>query len=181
MIKKMIIGIFAGGICGLFGTGGGMILVPAFVYMLDIEPKRARATSLCCMLVMVITSSIFYYSNNYINLFQDFYYPDGTQPTWKEIDTLQRMFMKWFNKLRLQQIVAFPVETFAMVHDGKDIVYPYKGELIDLNLPPSNSFYLKVITFIKRVIAVRKIKKKYHIFRYYDILYYRLFQKDLYH
>ena len=30
--------------------------------------------------------------------------------------------MKWFNKLRLQQIVAFPVETFAMVHDGKDIV-----------------------------------------------------------
>ena len=39
-----------------------------------------------------------------------------------EIDTLQRMFMRWFNKLRLQQIVAFPVETFAMVHDGKDIV-----------------------------------------------------------
>ena len=30
--------------------------------------------------------------------------------------------MRWFNKLRLQQIVAFPVETFAMVHDGKDIV-----------------------------------------------------------
>ena len=55
-------------------------------------------------------------------MFKDFYYPDGTQPTWKEIDTLQRMFMKWFNKLRLQQIVAFPVETFAMVHDGKDIV-----------------------------------------------------------
>jgi len=30
--------------------------------------------------------------------------------------------MKWFNKLRLQQIVAFPVETFAMVHDGNDII-----------------------------------------------------------
>ena len=67
MIKKMIIGILAGGICGLFGTGGGMILVPAFVYMLNIEPKKARATSLCCMLVMVITSSIFYYQSNYIN------------------------------------------------------------------------------------------------------------------
>ena len=32
------------------------------------------------------------------------------------------MFMKWFNKLRLQQIVAFPVETFAMVHDGNNII-----------------------------------------------------------
>ena len=63
----MVIGILAGVICGLFGTGGGMILVPAFVYMLKIDPKRARATSLCCMLVMVITSSIFYYQNHYIN------------------------------------------------------------------------------------------------------------------
>ena len=67
MIKKIIIGILAGIICGLFGTGGGMILVPAFVYLLKIEPKKARGTSLCCMLVMVITSSIFYYRNDYIN------------------------------------------------------------------------------------------------------------------
>lgn len=66
-MKKIIVGTLAGTICGLFGTGGGMILVPAFVYMLKIEPKRARATSICCILVMVITSSIFYYKNNYIN------------------------------------------------------------------------------------------------------------------
>ena len=66
-IKTAIIGGLAGIICGLFGTGGGMILVPAFIYMLDIEPKKARATSLFCMLVMVIVSSIFYYKNNYID------------------------------------------------------------------------------------------------------------------
>ena len=67
MIRKIIIGLLAGTICGLFGTGGGMILVPSFVYMLNIEPKKARATSLCCMLVMVITSSFFYYKGDYIN------------------------------------------------------------------------------------------------------------------
>lgn len=67
MIKKMIIGLLAGIICGLFGTGGGLILVPAFIYILKIENKKARATSLCCMLTMVITSSIFYYKSNYIN------------------------------------------------------------------------------------------------------------------
>ena len=67
MIIMVIVGLLAGVICGLFGTGGGKILVPAFVYILKIEPKRARATSLCCMLVMVITSSIFYYRSNYIN------------------------------------------------------------------------------------------------------------------
>jgi ribonucleoside-triphosphate reductase len=68
-------------------------------------------------------TNISYYDKTYYeSLFKDFYYPDGTQPTWKEIDTLQRMFMKWFNQLRLKQVVAFPVETLAMVHDGKDIV-----------------------------------------------------------
>lgn len=67
MLKKILIGLLAGMICGLFGTGGGMILVPAFIYMLKIEPKKARGTSLCCMLVMVITTSIFYYKNNYID------------------------------------------------------------------------------------------------------------------
>ena len=57
MAKKIILGLIAGTICGLFGTGGGM---------LKIEPKKARATSLFCMLIMVIVSSIFYYKNNYI-------------------------------------------------------------------------------------------------------------------
>ena len=55
-------------------------------------------------------------------MFRDFYYPDGTQPTWEEINTLQKMFMKWFNDLRRKQVLAFPVETLAMVHDGKDII-----------------------------------------------------------
>lgn len=67
MILKIMIGLLAGIICGLFGTGGGMILVPSFIYLLKIEPKKARATSLCCMLAMVIASSFFYYKNNYIN------------------------------------------------------------------------------------------------------------------
>lgn len=67
MSKKIIIGVLAGTICGLFGTGGGMILVPAFIYVLKIDPKMSRATSLFCMLAMVITSGIFYYKSNYIN------------------------------------------------------------------------------------------------------------------
>lgn len=68
-------------------------------------------------------TNISYYDHTYFeSLFGEFVYPDGTKPEWKAIDTLQRMFMKWFNKLRLKQVLTFPVETFAMVHDGKDII-----------------------------------------------------------
>ena len=87
-------------------------------------------------------TNISYYDKTYFNaLFKDFYYPDGTQPTWKEIDTLQRIFMKWFNKLRLQQIVAFPVETFAMVHDGNDIVDKDYKELCAEMYSEGHSFF----------------------------------------
>ena len=68
-------------------------------------------------------TNISYYDKTYFDsLFGEFRYPDGTQAEWKAIDTLQRLFIKWFNELRTKQIVTFPVETFAMVHDGQDIV-----------------------------------------------------------
>lgn len=59
-------------------------------------------------------TNISYYDHTYFNsLFSEFYYPDGTQPEWKAIDTLQRFFMKWFNKLRLKQVLTFPVNISA--------------------------------------------------------------------
>ena len=68
-------------------------------------------------------TNVSYYDKTYFeSLFGEFYYPDGSQPEWSAIDALQRLFMDWFNKVRLKQVLTFPVETFAMVHDGKDIV-----------------------------------------------------------
>ena len=61
-----------------------------------------------------------YYDHTYFDsLFGEFYYPDGTKPQWEAVDCLQRLFMKFFNKLRTKQILTFPVETMAMVYDLK--------------------------------------------------------------
>lgn len=55
-------------------------------------------------------SNLSYYDKYYFtSLFEDFYYPDGTQPEWKAIDTLQRMFMELHRKLRLIKPLTFPV------------------------------------------------------------------------
>ena len=65
-------------------------------------------------------TNISYFDKTYFNsLFADFYYPDNTKPEWKAINILQKMFMKFFNKLRTTQILTFPVETAAMVYDPK--------------------------------------------------------------
>ena len=52
MLKKIIIGFIAGIISGLFSTGGGMILVPAFIHFFKLNEKEARATSIMCVLAI---------------------------------------------------------------------------------------------------------------------------------
>ena len=65
-------------------------------------------------------TNVSYYDHTYYNsLFGEFSYPDGTKPQWEAIDCLQKLFMKFFNKLRTKQILTFPVETMAMVYDPK--------------------------------------------------------------
>ena len=58
-------------------------------------------------------TNISYYDKTYFtSLFGEFYYPDGSKPEWKAIDTLQRLFLKWFNNLRLKQVLTFPVNYY---------------------------------------------------------------------
>ena len=68
IMKKMIIGLIAGLISGLFASGGGLILVPIYTYIFKLDEKNARATSLFCILPMVISTAIIYSRNNYIDI-----------------------------------------------------------------------------------------------------------------
>lgn len=66
MIKRILVGLVAGIISGLFTAGGGLVVVPALLYALKLEPKKARATSLFCILPMVLVTAIFYGQSNFI-------------------------------------------------------------------------------------------------------------------
>jgi len=52
---------------------------------------------------------------------------------------------------------------YVIVHDGRDVTYPYGGTLIDLQLPPASSKLGKVLTLLKRVRKLRRIKKEKNI------------------
>ena len=67
MIKKILLGIIAGFISGLFASGGGMIVVPAFVHIFKLDEAEARATCIFAILPMVIASGLFYYNNNFLD------------------------------------------------------------------------------------------------------------------
>lgn len=54
------------------------------------------------------------------SMFENFMFPDMTEPKWESLNWLQKEFMQWFNEERLRCILTFPVESFALIYkDGK--------------------------------------------------------------
>ena len=66
--QKVSIGTLAGALPGLLGIGTGVILVPAFTYILSMPIKVAMASSLTCFSVNALISSGFKYCQGFIDL-----------------------------------------------------------------------------------------------------------------
>lgn len=60
MLKIGILGIFTGLINGLFGSGGGTILVPGMIFLLGMEEHKAHATAISIILPLTIVSTYIY-------------------------------------------------------------------------------------------------------------------------
>ena len=59
-IKYALCGAAAGAVNGLFGAGGGMVLVPMLIYLGKLEDKKAFATSLSIILPLSVISLLIY-------------------------------------------------------------------------------------------------------------------------
>lgn len=67
--------------------------------------------------------NIAYFDDPYFKgMFDNFVFPDGSEPNWETVSFLQKRFMKWFNKERLSYELTFPVETLNLLNDGKEYV-----------------------------------------------------------
>lgn len=64
--KLIAIGVVAGLINGLFGSGGGTIIVPALVFLLGLQDYKAHATAIPIILPLSIISVTVYLLNNKI-------------------------------------------------------------------------------------------------------------------
>jgi len=66
--KMIIIGFTAGLINGIFGAGGGMIIVPALTCFFGVEQHKAQATAISIILPFAIISGYVYYVKGFVNL-----------------------------------------------------------------------------------------------------------------
>ncbi|MBW4683445.1 MAG: sulfite exporter TauE/SafE family protein [Microcoleus vaginatus WJT46-NPBG5] len=69
LIQLLLIGLVAGVAGGMFGIGGGAIMVPAMVLLLSLDQKLATGTSLAAQVLPIgIFGAIVYHRNNNLNI-----------------------------------------------------------------------------------------------------------------
>ena len=61
-LKNCLIGAFTGFINGVFGSGGGTLLVPILNNILKVEEHKSHSTALAVIIFLSITSSVIYIS-----------------------------------------------------------------------------------------------------------------------
>lgn len=65
-LKIIGLGMITGLINGLFGSGGGTIVVPTMVFLLGVDDYKAHATAIAVILPLSIISTIIYTKHNVI-------------------------------------------------------------------------------------------------------------------
>jgi uncharacterized membrane protein YfcA len=69
VLLLVIIGLAAGALSGMIGIGGGVIIVPALVYVLGFSQLQAQGTSLGLLLLPAgILAVLNYYKQGYIDI-----------------------------------------------------------------------------------------------------------------
>lgn len=66
-IYLIIIGLFTGLINGIFGAGGGMLIVPSLIYIIHLDEHKAHSTAITIILPLCIISTYVYFKNDLMN------------------------------------------------------------------------------------------------------------------
>ena len=69
-ILYLILGLTSGTLSGMFGIGGGTILIPALVFLAGLSQHEAQGTTLAIMLLPIgLLAVIRYYQSGYVHFY----------------------------------------------------------------------------------------------------------------
>jgi uncharacterized membrane protein YfcA len=69
LLLLVALGLGAGVLAGMFGVGGGLVIVPGLVLLLKLDPKMAAGTSLGALVLPTgLLGAYEYYRSGYIDL-----------------------------------------------------------------------------------------------------------------
>lgn len=66
--RVIAVGIAAGLLSGMFGVGGGILIVPGLMWVASMEQRRAHGTSLAAVLPIALFGVVAYIANDHVNV-----------------------------------------------------------------------------------------------------------------
>jgi hypothetical protein len=66
-VSILFVGLGAGFLSGIFGVGGGILIVPGLVFFAKMDQRRAHGTSLAAVLPISIASLVTYWSHDHVD------------------------------------------------------------------------------------------------------------------
>ena len=122
--RVVAIGVGAGLLSGMFGVGGGILVVPALVLMLRFDQRLANGTSLGAVLPISVASLVTYWSHDNV---------DWSMALWLVIGALAGAILgtKWIHVvprkvlgyLFAAMLIATAIRLFIpMTADGRDAI-----------------------------------------------------------
>lgn len=65
--QSLVVGLLAGILAGMFGVGGGFLMVPLYVLWMGLDQRRSHATSLAAVLPIAVAGAIGYSTSGHVD------------------------------------------------------------------------------------------------------------------
>lgn len=118
------------------------------------QPAAARGMQSC------FCNFSLFDKNFFDGMFDNFYFPDGTQPKWESLCWLQKDFLHWFNQERLRCILTFPVVSCTLLY--KDGEFKDQGffNFLCEEYAQGNSFFTYISDTVDSLSSCCRLKNK---------------------
>lgn len=93
-------------------------------------------------------------------MFDNFYFPDNTQPIWESFKWLQMDFMMWFNEERLRCILTFPVESMCLIYQNGEFVDKEMFDFVCQEYARGHSFFTYISDTADSLSSCCRLKNK---------------------
>ncbi|NLF34397.1 MAG: TSUP family transporter [Clostridiales bacterium] len=98
-MRRVLAGSAAGLVCGFFGGGGGMVLVPLLIHSQGLEERTAFATSVAVILPLCVLSAGIYLFRGGLDLAAALpYLAGGLLGGWLGGKVFKRLNMAWLRR-----------------------------------------------------------------------------------
>ena len=99
------------------------------------QPSGSRGNQACFWNISIFDKPF------YDTMYGEFYFPDGSKPTWESFNWLQKNFMHWLNQERLKCILTFPVVSLCLIYQNNEFLDKDLYEFACKEYSEGNSFF----------------------------------------